>query len=111
MLTNLTNLQHVYANAPFMQLPFFPNKYVIPARSLSPESCISTTCLRISSSITSQINSLSSSLSFHARGSKCQNSCNASNLCFFYDQLPAQKYGDLLGIFGFELRCGEESHF
>jgi hypothetical protein len=28
--------------------------------------------------------SLSSSLSLNRWGSKCQNSCNASNLCFFY---------------------------
>jgi len=64
--------------------PFFtPNKYEIEPCALSSERSRSITLLKIPSSTTSHRNSSSSSLSFHFLGSKCQNSCNASNLCFF----------------------------
>ena len=62
---------------------FTPNKYEIEPCALSSERSRSITLLKIPSSTTSHRNSSSSSLSFHFLGSKCQNSCNASNLCFF----------------------------
>ena len=63
--------------------PFLPNKYEM-LFELPSERCSCTTSLKTSSSIISQRYSLSSSLSFHFSGSKCQNSCNASNLCFSF---------------------------
>jgi hypothetical protein len=60
---------------------FMPNKYATPSPPL--ENCLSTTPLKTSSVITSHKNSSSSSRSFHRCGSKCQNSCSASNFAFF----------------------------
>jgi len=63
--------------------PFLPNKYEMQS-DLPSARCACTTSLKTSSSIISQRYSLSSSLSFHFWGSKCQNSCKASNLCFSF---------------------------
>lgn len=60
-----------------------PNKYEM-LQGLSFERYVSTTFLNTSSWIMSHKKLLSSSLSLYRWGSKCQNSCNASNLCFFY---------------------------
>ena len=61
-----------------------PNKYDIPVFSLSVEKrFFSVTVRKTGSAITSQRYSSSACPSFHPHVSKCQYSCNASNLCFF----------------------------
>lgn len=60
-----------------------PNKYDIPVFSPSVEKrFFSVTVRKTGSAITSQRYSSSVCSSFHPHVSKCQYSCNASNLCF-----------------------------
>lgn len=61
---------------------WMPNKYEMPPSPESLDKCFWTTSRSMSSVMISQRYSSSLSLSFHWCGSKCQNSCNASNLCF-----------------------------
>jgi hypothetical protein len=60
-----------------------PNTYEMLPSLESLDKCVSKTCRRVSSEMMSHKYASSSSLSFHFHGSKCQNSCSASNLCFY----------------------------
>jgi len=85
----------------FVYPVFMPNRYAMPP-SFPLSKFFSTILLKRSSSTISQRNSSSLSLAFHPYGSKCQNSCNASNLYFFYPSTTSHERHTLLSSLSWE---------